>query len=69
MTVNHAGTLSKEYFLAYLHLIMNARQCSLESAKSLTLELFFHSNIKEYGEETSKRFLEACNELAQVMNL
>lgn len=63
MTVNHAGTLSKEYFLAYLKLIMNAKECSLEMAKNLTLELFFHNNLTEYGEETSKRFFEAYNQL------
>ncbi|KQL55141.1 hypothetical protein AN964_17580 [Heyndrickxia shackletonii] len=68
MTVNHAGVLSKDYFIAYLKLIMNARVCSLEMAKDITLELFFHSNLKEYGEETSKRFLEAYNELMTVMD-
>lgn len=64
MTVNHAGALSKDYFIAYLKLIMNARVCSLEMAKDITLELFFHKNLMEYGEETSKRFLEAFHQLA-----
>lgn len=63
MTVNHSGTLNKEYFLAYLKLIMNTRECSLEMAKNPTLELFFHNNLTEYGEETSKRFFEAYNQL------
>jgi hypothetical protein len=63
MTVNHASTLKKEYFLSYINLIMVSRNCSLKEARNLTMELFFHNNIEQYGNETSHRFLEAFNDL------
>jgi hypothetical protein len=63
MTVNHASTLKKEYFLSYINLIMISRNCSLEEAKEITMDLFFHNNIEQYGKATSKSFLEAYNEL------
>lgn len=63
MTVNHAGALKKEYFLSYLNLIMLSRSCTIEQAKGIAMELFFHSNNEEYGLETYHRFLEAYHEL------
>lgn len=59
MTVNHASTLKKEYFLSYINLIIISRNCSLEEAKDLTIELFFHNNVEQYGKSTAQRFLEA----------
>jgi hypothetical protein len=64
MTVNHASTLKKEYFLSYINLIMISRNCSLEEAKQITMELFFHNNIEQYGKQTYERFLDAINHLA-----
>jgi hypothetical protein len=63
MTVNHAGTLKKEYFLAYLNLIRTSRSCSLIQAKEIAMELFFHRNMKEYGSQTYQQFLLAYREL------
>lgn len=63
MTVNHANTLKKEYFLSYINLIMISRNCSLEEAKELTMDLFFHNNIEQYGKSTANHFREAYNEL------
>jgi hypothetical protein len=63
MTVNHASTLKKEYFLSYINLIMISRNCSLEEAKELVMKLFFQNNVEQYGKSTSERFLEAYNEL------
>ncbi|SFB20460.1 MULTISPECIES: hypothetical protein [unclassified Bacillus (in: firmicutes)] len=65
MTVNHGGALSKEYFLAYLNLIIISRQFSLEQAQSLTMELFFRHNPDMYGKDTYKSFLEAGKELTK----
>lgn len=64
MTVNHAGTLKKEYFLSYINLIMISRNCSLEEAKEVTMTLFFHNNIEQYGKSTAHSFLKAYHELA-----
>jgi hypothetical protein len=66
MTVNHASTLGKAYFLSYLNLIINSRNCSLEQAKKLAIELFFHNNTEQYGKQTFERFLDAYNELAEA---
>jgi hypothetical protein len=63
MTVNHASSLKKEYFLSYINLIMVSRNCSLEEARKLTMELFFHNNIEQYGNETSLRFSETYHDL------
>jgi hypothetical protein len=32
MVINHAGALRPEYFIAYINLIMNAFECSVEQA-------------------------------------
>jgi hypothetical protein len=63
MTVNHAGALKKKYFLSYLNLIRLSRNCTIEQAKELAMELFFHYNIEEYGLQTYQQFLAAFHEL------
>jgi hypothetical protein len=45
MTVNHGGSLGKEYFLSYINLIKISRNCTLEQARNLTLELFFNKAL------------------------
>lgn len=66
MTVTQGGALSKEYFLAYLNLIIISRQFTLEQAHSLTMELFFRHNPAMYGKDTYQSFLQACRELSQT---
>ncbi|MBT2696659.1 hypothetical protein J7E79_04405 [Bacillus sp. ISL-40] len=68
MTVNHASTLKKEYFLSYINLVMISRNCSLQQAKELTIELFFKNNIEQYGKQTYERFLEAFKHLSKNEN-
>lgn len=63
MTVNHAGALKKEYFLSYLNLIRLSRNCTIEQAKEIAIEIFFHCNIEEYGIQTYHQFLDAFHEL------
>ncbi|PAE40071.1 hypothetical protein [Bacillus sp. 7884-1] len=65
MTVNHAGALKKEYFLSYLNLIKISRNCTIEQAKEIAIEVFFHYNVEEYGSQTYLRFLEAYHELKE----
>lgn len=63
MIVNHGSTLTKEYFLSYLNLIIISRNCSVEQAKELAFELFFNNNEDNFGKETFQRFLAAFNDL------
>jgi hypothetical protein len=65
MTVNHGGSLGKNYFLSYLNLILISRNCSLKQARDLMMQLFFKNNIDLYGKETYERFMEAYRELEQ----
>lgn len=65
MTVNHAGILKKEYFSAYLNLIRLPRNCTMEQAKEIAMDLFFHQNISEYGSQTYHEFIDAYYELTQ----
>jgi len=41
ITVNHASVLTKDYFIAYLKLIMNSREYTLIQAKEFALDFFF----------------------------
>ncbi|PFO08494.1 hypothetical protein COJ85_03105 [Bacillus sp. AFS076308] len=68
MTVNHASTLKKEYFLSYINLVMISRNCSLQQAKELTIELFFKNNYEQYGKQTYERFIEAFKQLSKTEN-
>jgi hypothetical protein len=63
MTVNHGGTLGRNYFLSYMNLIVISRNCSLKQARDLAMQLFFKNNIDLYGKETYERFIEAYEEL------
>ncbi len=63
MTVNHGGTLKKEYFLAYLNLVISFRHCSVIEAKDLAFQLFFKNDKDAFGNETYSNFLEAVTEL------
>jgi len=63
LTVNHASTLKKEYFLSYINLIMISRNCSLKEARDIAIDLFFHTNPIQYGVQTYERFLDAYNHL------
>jgi hypothetical protein len=65
MTVNHGGSLGKNYFLSYLNLILISRNCSLKQARDLAMQLFFKNNINQYGQKTYERFMEAYRELEQ----
>ncbi|WP_409251002.1 hypothetical protein V1502_12630 [Bacillus sp. SCS-153A] len=66
MTVNHGGTLSKEYFISYLSLIMNSRGCSAEQAKEIAFDLFFRGNQEVYGKKTYTEFLTAYSVLNPI---
>ena len=63
MTINHAGTLGKEYFISYIKLIMNACGCSVDEAKEQTFKRLFSSQEESMGRATYQQFLKAYREL------
>ncbi|MFH4911117.1 MULTISPECIES: hypothetical protein [Staphylococcus] len=69
MIINHASTLSVDYFTSYLKLIMKAREFSLEEAIFYMKNNFFKDNIYLYGEETSKHFNQAIQLLKKEGDL
>lgn len=66
MIVNHGGNLPKEYFSAYIKLVMNSRNCSIESAKDITMELFFKNDKNRFGKDTYQSFEDAFRELTML---
>ncbi|OSY04364.1 hypothetical protein S2E19_01698 [Bacillus mycoides] len=65
MITNHAGNLKKDYFLSYMRLIMNARQCNVEDAKDYIFQSMFGLQDNSLGEGTYQNFLGAYQELKQ----
>ncbi|WP_054768669.1 hypothetical protein [Lysinibacillus parviboronicapiens] len=67
MTVNHASALTKEYFIAYLKLIMNSREYTIKQAKEYTFDFFFKGDMKRYGPSTWLQFEKAIKEIDKTM--
>lgn len=63
MTVNHSSTLSVEYFISYLELVMNAKQISLKEASQYMNEHFFKGISNLYGENTALQFKKAIEHI------
>jgi len=63
MTVNHSSTLSVEYFISYLELVMNAKQISLREARHYMNEHFFKGKPNLYGEYTALQFKKAIEQI------
>ncbi|HGO3521439.1 hypothetical protein [Staphylococcus agnetis] len=63
MRINHAGTLSVDYFVSYLNLIMISREVSLKEAISYMKKEFFNGEPDMYGEITETHFNQAIQEL------
>lgn len=61
MTVNNGGNLSSEYFSAYLKLVMNAKECSIEEAQKYLLVHFFGGNVNSYGKYSYSNYLKAVD--------
>lgn len=66
MVVNKGGNLSVGYFIAYMNLIMQAKQCSIICAQQYTLEKFFKGNPDHFGPVTYESFIKATGELAII---
>lgn len=64
MTVNHGGTLTEEYFRAYLSLVMNSRNYTLAKAKEFMLETFFKGSLSEFGPISYASYIKAVKSLS-----
>ena len=67
MTVNHASVLTKDYFIAYLKLIMNSREYTLIQAKEFAFNFFFKGDMDRYGISTWLQFEKAIIEIDKTM--
>lgn len=63
MVVNNGGNLSVDYFIAYLNLVMQTKQCSASCAKQYMLEKFFKGNPGHFGSLSYQSFTQAIDEL------
>ncbi|SDM99529.1 hypothetical protein SAMN04488137_2972 [Fictibacillus solisalsi] len=65
MIVNRGGALGKDYFVSYLRLIMNARNCSVMDAHEVAMDIFFHGDNTRFGISTFEQFQSAFHELSK----
>lgn len=65
MTVNNGSDLSKEYFISYLKLVMEARSYSLEQAQTYMFNNFFKNSKEVYGKESYFNFYLAIEKLKE----
>lgn len=63
MVVNNGGNLSIAYFIAYLNLIIQAKQCSVICAQQYMLEKFFKGNPNHFDPVTYQSFIQATSEI------
>lgn len=64
MRVNHASTLSVDYFVSYMNLIMISREVTLKEAIIQKKE-FFKGETDMYGKTTETHFNLAIQKLKQ----
>ncbi|MDM5338454.1 hypothetical protein QUF84_14635 [Fictibacillus enclensis] len=64
MIINRGGALGKAYFISYLRLIMNARDCSVVDAQEVAMDIFFHGDKTRFGTATFEQFTAAFHELS-----
>ncbi|WP_052256055.1 MULTISPECIES: hypothetical protein [Staphylococcaceae] len=65
MRVNHASTLSVDYFVSYLNLIMVSREVTLKEATLYMKKEFFKGETDTYGKVTETHFNLAIQKLKQ----
>ncbi|MET3656249.1 MULTISPECIES: hypothetical protein [Sporosarcina] len=64
MTINHGGNLTEEYFRAYVSLVMNSRNYTLEKEKHFMVESFLTGNPTTYGPITGASYINAVKVLS-----
>lgn len=68
MVINKGGNLSKEYFKAYLELIINSMGLSIESAREKAFSRLFSNNESTLGSISYTNFIRAYCELEKESN-
>lgn len=63
MKVNHASTLSVDYFVSYLNLILVSREVTLKDAALYMKKEFFKGETDMYGKVTETHFNLAIQKL------
>ncbi len=67
MVINKGGNLSKEYFKAYLELIMNSMGVSIEAAKEKAFSRLFNNKESTLGSISYNNFIHAYCELEKEL--
>ncbi|MDE5055427.1 hypothetical protein NDK25_24735 [Niallia taxi] len=67
MVINKGGNLSKEYFKAYLELIMNSMGLSIELAKEKAFSRLFSNKESTLGSISYNNFIWAYSELEKEL--
>lgn len=65
MRVNHASTLSVDYFVSYLNLIMVSREVTLKDVAIYMKKEFFKGETDMYGKVTETHFNLVIQKLKQ----
>lgn len=68
MVINKSGALSKEYFISYLELVMNAKGCTLPQAKDLVFKRIFNNDAQRLGKSSYQQFLLAYENIKRKMD-
>ncbi|HEO8420411.1 hypothetical protein ABW02_15295 [Niallia circulans] len=67
MVINKGGNLSKEYFKAYLKLIMDSMEVTIDLAKEKAFSRLFSNNVSTLGSKSYNNFIHACRELEKEL--
>ena len=67
MVINKSGNLSKEYFKAYMKLIMESMGVSVEMTKEKAFSRLFSNNENTLGAVSYHNFILAYHELEKEM--
>ncbi len=65
MVLNRGGALSIDYFVAYMKLIMNTKDCPALKAKEIAFERLFRNKSDTLGQESYEKFLLAFDAIAK----
>ncbi|KQU15946.1 hypothetical protein ACQKKK_23605 [Peribacillus sp. NPDC006672] len=68
MRVHHSGALSKEYFYAYMKLILATRTSSFEEMRQMIETHFFKGDLNQYGAHTRTQYKLALHQIEDEIN-
>ncbi|MFJ7850383.1 hypothetical protein ACIQXR_16310 [Peribacillus sp. NPDC097224] len=68
MRVHHSGALSKEYFHAYMKLILATRTSSFEEMRQMMETDFFKGDLNHYGAQTRTHYKLALHQIEEEIN-